>query len=131
MPSRWYDGAENRASGSASGIESESCDLVLLVEGRTTQKTYKVYHFPPWAVGDRCRLDMIAFALSFVLHLTFDSHQLGSQHCKLCAYGIIVRRRLGWKVVLFISSSQSPIGLYLRLEQAIHIHIPSASSTST
>jgi hypothetical protein len=128
MPSRWYDGAEKRASGSASGIESESFKSVLLFGSSTA---HKVYHFSPWAVGNRCRLDVIAFALSFVLHLTFDSHQLRSQLCKFCAYGIIVRRRLGWKVVLFISSSQSPIGLYLRLEQAIHIHIPSASSTST
>jgi hypothetical protein len=104
MPSRWYDGAENRASGSASGIESESFKSVLLFGSSTT---HKVYHFPPWAVCDRCGLDMIAFALSFVLHLTFDSHQLGSQLCKLCAYGIIVRRRLGWKVVLLVNTSSS------------------------
>jgi len=34
MPSRLYDGAEKRASGSASGIESESCHQVLLVRRR-------------------------------------------------------------------------------------------------
>jgi len=77
MPNRWYEGAEKRASGSANGIESESCNSVLLVRQNDIE-TYQVDYFPPWTVGYRCGLDVVALALSLVSHLTLDSHQLRS-----------------------------------------------------
>jgi len=95
---------------------------VLLVAQKDGRETYKVDDFPPWTIGDRRRLDVVALAFSLVSHLTLDSHQLRSQLCKRCTYWVIIRRRLGWEVVLLFNVSQSLLILYLRSEQANHIH---------